>query len=256
VLGILQHIVARGALIGLRVGGVMTFAPFLSSSAFPARIKAVLTIALTMLLYPALTVPVPTMTAERWTEVALRESVLGLATGLCLQFVFEGVLLAGQIGGFQLGFSLVNVIDPQTNVDTPVLSTFMQMTWILIGLQLNLHHWILRGVCKSFLYLPIGGALFGRGVVRELLRDASGMFLVGVQIAAPLLFATVIIDVTVGFLSKASPQLPAILLSIPTKNLLGYAVLVIGMSLWPGLFEHQFLLAVGWGERLMHLAAP
>ena len=129
------------------------------------------------------------------------------------------------------------------------------MSWILIGLQLNLHHWILRGVCKSFLYIPVGGAIFGQALVRELMRDAAAMFLVGVQIAAPLLFATVVIDVTVGFLSKASPQLPAILLSIPMKNLVGYAVLVIGMSLWPGLFERQFLMAVGWGERVMHLAA-
>jgi flagellar biosynthesis protein FliR len=256
VLEILEHIITRGGLIGLRVGGLMTFAPFFSSSSFPTRIKAVMTLALTALLYPTLTVPVTAMSPERWTQVALRESVLGLATGLCLQFVFEGVLLAGQIGGFQLGFSLVNVIDPQTNVDTPVLSTFVQMSWILLGLELNLHHWILRGVCKSFLYVPVGGALFGQGVVRELLRDAGAMFLVGVQIAAPLLFATVVIDVTVGFLSKASPQLPAILLSIPMKNLVGYAVLAIGIGLWPGLFERQFLLALGWSERLLHLAAP
>src|SRR5262249_14152647 len=141
------------------------------------------------------------------------------------------------------------------NVDTPVLSTFVQMSWILLGLQLNLHHWILRGICKSFLYIPVGGALFGHAAFRELLRDAGAMFLVGVQIAAPLLFATVVIDVTVGFLSKASPQWPAILLSIPMKNLVGYVVLVIGMTLWPGLFERQFLLAVGWSERVMHLAA-
>jgi len=256
VLEILEHIITRGGLIGLRIGGLMTFAPFLSSTAFPARIKAVLTLAITALLYPALTIPASALSPERWMAVALRESVLGLATGLCLQFMFEGVLLAGQIGGFQLGFSLVNIIDPQTSVDTPVLSTFVQMSWILLGLQLNLHHWILRGVCRSFLYIPVGGALFGPGLVREVLRDAGAMFLVGVQIAAPLLFATVVIDVTVGFLSKASPQLPAILLSIPMKNLLGYAVLAIGMSLWPALFERQFLLALGWSERVMHLAAP
>src|SRR6202012_2257817 len=192
VLEILEHILTRGGLIGLRVGGLMTFAPFFSSTSFPARIKAVLTLALTALLYPALAIPVASLSPRQWTEVALRESVLGLATGLCLQFVFEGVLLAGQIGRFPLGFSLVNIIDPQTNVDTPVLSTFMQMSWILIGLQLNLHHWILRGVCKSFLYFPVGGAIFGPAAVRELMREAGAMFLVGVQIAAPLLFATVV----------------------------------------------------------------
>jgi flagellar biosynthetic protein FliR len=77
---------------------------------------------------------------------------------------------------------------------------------------------------------------------------------VGIQIAAPLLFATVLIDVTVGFLSKASPQLPAILLSIPVKSLVGYLVVALCISLWPALFERQFTLALGWSERLLHLA--
>src|ERR1700759_1354497 len=123
--------ITRGGLVGLRVGGLMTFAPFFSSSSFPARIKAVLTLALTALLYPSLALPTAAMSPHQWVGVALRESVLGLATGLCLQFVFEGVLLAGKMGGFELGSSLANVIDPQTNVDTPVLSTFVQMTWLL-----------------------------------------------------------------------------------------------------------------------------
>jgi flagellar biosynthesis protein FliR len=92
------------------------------------------------------------------------------------------------------------------------------------------------------------------GMTKELFHDAAAMFLVGIQIAAPLLFATVVIDITVGFLSKASPQLPAILLSIPLKSLAGYSVLAIAMGLWPTLFERQFTIALGWSERLLHLA--
>jgi flagellar biosynthetic protein FliR len=91
-------------------------------------------------------------------------------------------------------------------------------------------------------------------MMKELFRDAGAMFLVGIQIAAPLLFATVVIDVTVGFLSKASPQLPAILLSIPLKSLAGYSVLAIAIGLWPAFFERKFGLALGWSERLLRLA--
>jgi flagellar biosynthetic protein FliR len=254
VLAILEHLLLRGALIGLRIGGIMSFAPFFTSSSFPARIKAALTVFLTVLLYPICPVPVATLTPGAWTGVVLSESVLGLAMGLSLQFIFEGVLVAGQVGGFQLGFSLVNIIDPQTNVDTPVLYTFHQLLVLLLFLQMNVHHWILRGLVKSFDYVPVGTAVISNAMMKELFRDAAAMFLVGIQIAAPLLFATVVIDVTVGFLSKASPQLPAILLSIPMKSLVGYTVLALAIGLWPALFERQFTLALGWSERLLHLA--
>jgi flagellar biosynthetic protein FliR len=254
VLPILEHILFRGALIGVRVAGVMTFAPFLGSVAYPARLKAAFTLVFTALLYPVCPVPSAMLAPGAWTKVVLSEVVLSLAMGLCLQFIFEGVQVAGQVAGFQLGFSLVNVIDPTTNVDTPVLSTFHQLFVLLLFLQLNVHHWILRGLVKSFDYVPVGSAMVSSAVVKELFRDAGAMWLVGVQIATPLLFATVLIDVTVGFLSKASPQLPAILLSIPMKSLVGYAVLAIAVRLWPTLFEKQFSLALGWSERLLHLA--
>jgi flagellar biosynthetic protein FliR len=254
VLPLLEHILFRGAAIALRISGVMSFAPFLGSVSIPARIKAVFTLVFTALLYPVCPVPVAVLTPEGWSKVVLSEAVLGLAMGLCLQFIFEGVLLAGQVAGFQFGFSLVNVIDPQSNVDTPVLSIFHQLFALLVFLQLDVHHWILRGIVKSFDYVPVGSVVISPAVVHELFRAAGGMWLAGVQIAAPLLFATVLIDVTVGFLSKASPQLPAILLSIPLKSLVGYVVLGVAAGLWPSVFEKQFILALGWSERLLHLA--
>src|SRR5262249_43929404 len=151
---------------------------------------AAFTLFFTALLYPICSVPVHSAAPGEWTRIALSESALSLAIGLCLQFVFEAVQVAGQVAGFQLGFSLVNVIDPQTNVDTPVLSTFHQLFVLFLFLQLNVHHWILRGIAKSFDYVPVGSAVLSSSLVKDLFRDAGAMWLVGVQIATPLLFAT------------------------------------------------------------------
>ena len=250
----IQQILLHAMPIALRVGGLMSFAPFLGSSAIPARIKVVLTLLVTVLLYPICSVPVLALSSGGWTRVVLKEAALGLALGLCLQFAFEGMQLAGQLAGFQFGFSLVNIIDPQTNVDTPVLSIFHQLMALMIFLQLNVHHWLFRGLVKSFDYVPVGSIVISAATMKELFHDASGMWLAGVQIATPVLFATVLIDVMVGFLSKASPQMPAILLSIPLKSVVGYGVLAIGVGLWPSLLEKQFALALGWSERVLHLA--
>jgi flagellar biosynthesis protein FliR len=250
----IERVLLHAMPIGLRVAGVMSFAPFLGSSTIPARIKIILTMIVTALLYPICDVPAFAFTPGGWTRIALLEAALGLALGLCLQFALEAAILAGQLAGFQFGFSLVNVIDPQTNVDTPVLSTFYQLMTLMIFLQFNVHHWLFRGLTKSFEYVPVGAVVVSAATMKELFRDATGIWLAGVQIATPLLLATLLIDVMVGFLSKASPQMPAILLSIPLKSMVGYAVIVLGVSLWPFLFERQFTLALGWSERVLHLA--
>jgi flagellar biosynthetic protein FliR len=61
-------------------------------------------------------------------------------------------------------------------------------------------------------------------------------------------------DLILGFLSKASPQLPALLLGIPIKNLTGYALLIGATGLWPAILERRFAIAVGTAEKLLHLA--
>jgi flagellar biosynthetic protein FliR len=251
---LLTHILMHALPIGLRAGGVMTFAPFFGSDAIPARVKAGFTLVLTAMLYGVCPVPEMQLTTFGWARMALSEAVVGLMMGLSVQLIFEGMQLAGQLAGAQLGFSLAAIIDPVTNIDTPVLAVFHQTVAMLIFLQLNVHHWLLRGIVRSFDYLPVGSAVVTLVTVRELFRISGAMWLIGVQIAAPILIATLLLDVAIGFLSKASPQLPALLIGISAKSLIGYVVLAASAALWPKLLEGQFTNALGWGERLLHLA--
>jgi flagellar biosynthetic protein FliR len=250
----LEQLILRALPIGLRVGAVISFAPFLGSPSIPIRFKGLLTLLITALLYPVSHLSYVLATPVEWTRIALSEITLGLAIGLSMQFVLEAAQLAGQIIGFQFSFSLVNVIDPQTNVDTPVLSIFHQLMALLFLLVFNVHHWILRGVAKSFEYVPVGTISINSEAMHMLFRAASGMWLAGVQMALPLLLVTLLIDVTVGFLSKASPQLPVLVLSVPLKSAAGYLVLGIAAAAWPDLFERKFITALAWSERILHLA--
>ena len=250
----LELMIVRAAAIAFRVGGAFTFMPFFGSVAIPLRVKAVLVLLCTALLHPQTPVALASVSPMALTQLVLGELMLGLLMGLCLQFAFEAVQLAGQIGGFQLSFSLVNVLDPQTNVDTPVLANFEQLATLFLFLQMNVHHWILRAIQKSFERVPLGSVSFSVEQVRVLFHAAGGMWLAGLQLAAPLLLATVVIDVTVGFVSKAAPQVPVLFLSVPMKTLLGFGVLAASLGLWPGFFERQFSQALSWSWRMLELA--
>ncbi|MGA2509711.1 MAG: flagellar biosynthetic protein FliR [Candidatus Acidiferrales bacterium] len=251
---LLEHFLLHALPIGLRAGGIMTFAPFFGSDAIPARVKAGFTLVLTAMLYGICPVPEMQLSISGWTRMAVSEAAVGLMMGLSVQLVFEGMQIAGQLAGAQLGFSLAAIIDPLTNIDTPVLSVFHQTVAMLIFLQLNVHHWLLRGIVKSFDYLPVGTAMVTLPTLQELFRAAGAMWLIGVQIAAPILIATLLLDIAIGFLSKASPQLPALFIGISAKSLIGYMVLAASAALWPKLLEGQFTNALGWSEHLLRLA--
>ena len=250
----LQQVVSAVTFTGVRIGGMMVFAPFTGSDAISKPVKAVLTLLLTALIYPVSPVSGISADALGWVRIVAGEAVIGLALGLLLQFCFEAALFAGQICGIQTGFSLITLLDPNTQADSPSLAVFTQMMALLIFLQLNVHHYLLRGVAASFSYLPPGTLGNLRLLSTGLLRSAGGLWLAGLQIAAPVLTVTVLADIALGFIGKVIPQFPATLAGLPLKSLLGLGVMALAVRSWPRLFEHQFSTAISGAEHLLRLA--
>ena len=250
----LESVLTAAACTGARIAGLMVFAPFYGSTAIPARVKAGFTIVLTVLLSQVVPQPQIPGTVLGWSMVVASETTVGLLFGLAVQFVFDAAQLAGQVLGIQMGFSLVSILDPQTQADSPVLSIFHQMAVLLIFLQLDVHHWLLRGIVASFSYLPAGSVTLTSALVPSLLHAAGGIWLTGIQIAAPALAATVVADIALGFLGKASPQLPVLFFSLSVKSVLGMLVLVAGLTVWPGFFEKHFAQAIVYAEQVLKLA--
>ncbi|HEY1271092.1 MAG TPA: flagellar biosynthetic protein FliR [Terriglobales bacterium] len=250
----LQAVLAVALFVGVRVSGILVFAPFVGGTAIPMSVKAGLAVAITALLYPAYS-PVGAFPSPfQMAANIISEFTVGLLLGLTLQFVLDAAQLAGQVLGVQMGFSLVNIIDPQTQVDTPVLSIFHELVTLFLFLQLNVHHWLLRGLARSFTYLPVGALIPNLASTGLLLQSAGGLFLVGVQVAGPALVATFLADIMLGFLGKASPNLPVLFLGLSVKSVLGLIVLIGSVAAWPGILEKHFAEAIVLGERLLHLA--
>jgi flagellar biosynthetic protein FliR len=247
-------LVAAVASVGARVAGLMVFTPFLGSSAIAPRIKVGIVVLLTALLYPVCGQHGLNLTVAGVLRLMLSEALLGILLGLAVQLVFEATQFAGQLMGMQVGFGLVNIIDPNTQVDTPVLAVFSQTIAMLIFLQLGVHHWILRALACSFSYLPPGSVWASGAATHRLLHAAGGLWLAGVQIAAPVLIATWLIDLTIGFLGKASPQLPALFLGLSAKSMAGLLVLALSLKYWPIIFERYFSDAIRLAENLLQLA--
>lgn len=238
----LQYVVP-GLLIAARLSGLLLIAPFFGSGAVPPRVKAGLVMAITLLLLPVVGPTLPSRTLLSVFGYGLTQLVIGALLGLVMLVVFEAAELAGQVASFQLGLSMETSIDPTTNASSTVLATFHQMVVLYIFLQLGVHRWVLRALCASFTQLPLGHALSGLNA-QQLLRYAGDLWSWGLQIALPVLFVTLLIDVTLGFFAKAAPQLPVIFIGIPVKALCGYGVLIAAIRFWPDLLTSHFQQAL------------
>ena len=240
--------------ISVRLSGLMLFAPFLGSNVIPARVKAALVLGLTFLIYPMVSRTWVLMPLSEWPLLVFRELIVGIALGIATQIVFEAVQMAGQVLSVQMGYSLVNILDPNTQVDTTVVAMFHQSIAMLIFLRLDVHLWLLRAVGNSFSYLPPGSASLSKPFVTMLLGAGTAILITGVQIAAPVLSATLLTDIVLGLLGKASPQLPLMLLGPAVKSLLGLSILFASLKYWPDMFRSLFLDSMGYADRVLHLA--
>lgn len=250
----LTQIVSSVLVIGLRVSGLVLFAPFFGSAVIPPRIKVVLVIAITAVLYPVYSPHLHVVTVSQWPLLVASETVVGIAMGVATNAVFEGAQMAGQMLSVQMGYSLVNILDPLTQVDSTVVAFFHQSMAMLIFLGLDVHHWVLRTVAHSFDYLPPGSATLNPLFLQALLHEGAIVLSLGIQIAAPVLSATLLADVVLGLMGKASPQMPLMLLGPAVKSMMGVLILSVTMRFWPHLFERYFSESIAYTEHLLHLA--
>jgi flagellar biosynthetic protein FliR len=237
----------------VRVSGMVLFAPFFSSTALPLRAKAVFVGAVAYLLAP-LVATLPRAEASLSFSAILGELAVGLVYGLTLALMSEMMLFAGQILGMQFSFSLVNLMDPASSIQTSLLGDLFQLMGTLVVITAGLDRILLASMVRSFRVAPLGSFALAPASAQAIVRAAGGIFLAALELAAPVLAATMLIEVSISLLGKLSPQLPVMSLSVPMKTLIGFALLMGSLALWPRFIEARFSGLLDLAERL--IAAP
>ena len=237
----------------VRVSGMIVFAPFFSSAALPVRAKAVFAGAVAFLLAP-LVATLPGARASLSVSGLIGELAVGMVYGISLTFVTEMLIFAGQVVGLQLSFSLVNVLDPDSAVQTPLMGDLFQLLGLLVFITAGLDRILLASVIRSFRLAPLGSFALGRPSAEAIVRACGGVFLAALELTAPVLAATMLVEIAVSLLSKLSPQLPVMMLTVPIKTLVGFVVLTGSLALWPCFIEARFGALLDMAEKL--IAAP
>lgn len=233
----------------IRIGGTMMAAPLFGSSNVPVRVRVIIAVLVAVLLVPLLPAP-PAVNplSMQGLLLAVNELLLGLSMGFLIQLVFEAVIFAGQTVAMGMGLGFAMLVDPQRGVSVPVLSQFLLIITLLLFLALGGHLEFLRMIATSFEVWPIGAAIVGPDALSVVIAWGSDMFRGAMQIALPAVVALLVVQLSVGVISRAAPTLNLFAVGFPMAMLIGFLVIQeLVPTLLPAMESHlsQAFEAVG-----------
>jgi flagellar biosynthetic protein FliR len=217
---------------GLRIAGVVFFAPGLGAERAPARFRIALALGLAAVIVPVCVREVPPITAPTaYILTCLGELAFGIALGFALRVLLEAMRFGGEILDLQIGLRAGQLFDPATGAQSGILSTGYYLIALIIFIQIDGHHWLLRGMAASFAIAPVGGLSYDPGLCEVVADLGESVFALGLRLAGPVVAALVLADLAFGLVARAVPQINVFIVGIPAKIALGFIVAALGMPL-------------------------
>ena len=218
-------------LILIRIGIIFQMLPFFNSRVVPVLAKAGLSVIMTIVLFPVINVSMVEFphTAFGMMGLVLSEFVVGIILGLLVMTFFEGVRMMGQMVGFQTGFAITNIIDPQSGSQISILSNMAYLVAMMFFLLFNGHYILLNALRESFEVIPVGSLRLNSGMFGKMISIYGDMFVIAVKIGAPAIGALLFTNLAFGLITKFIPQMNIMIVAFPIQIIIG--LIFFGVSL-------------------------
>ena len=213
----------------LRISALLLAAPVFSLSALTVRIRVLLALALSVMVYPLFTWPdIDPLSPAGLLEIG-NQLVIGVFMGLALQIVTAAVVVAGQTISNSMGLSMASLIDPNLG-NVPVIAQFLLILSTLIFGSLGGHAMLLALILESFATLPVGSSLFGPQAYAQLVSWSSMIFLGALLTALPVMVTLLFISIGLGVVTRAAPSLNIFSVGLPATIVVGFVVLLLSLA--------------------------
>ena len=220
----------------LRISALMITAPIFSLSAFNTRMRILVALVLTWLVYPLHKWPVIDPTSAQGLIEVFNQIMIGATMGLILQVVVAAVVVAGQSIAAAMGLSMANMLDPNIG-NVPVISQLLIVMSTLIFVGFGGHAILLGLILESFNSLPIGTNILNQAIYGRVLQWSSMIFLGAVLMALPVMVSLLFINVGLGVVTRAAPSLNIFAVGFPAMIMAGFIILIISLESIGGRIE-------------------
>ncbi|NLP00077.1 MAG: flagellar type III secretion system protein FliR [Clostridiaceae bacterium] len=223
-------------LVLVRITGMFFLSPVFGRRNIPNYFKVGFCFIFSVITANSIQMPAMSYTSlTAYVVLIARELLVGLTLGFISYLLFSSIYIAGQLIDMRIGFGMVSVFDPLTNVQIPVTADFYVIIATVMMLITDAHHLLIQAMVDSYKILPIGEVVFNGEAISQIFKLFTGVFALGFKIAAPITVSILITDISLGIVSKSMPQMNVFMLGMPIKIILGLSIIFITISAFKGI---------------------
>lgn len=234
-------------LIIARWGGMIMLAPVFGARGVPNLVKLGVTACLAIITYPLIAAGNPAIPNQLlpYVGILVKEIVVGLTIGFVIAAITAIVQGAGQLIDYQMGFMMANTIDPINGLQSPLSGNFLTIVVTMLLLVTNSHHYLIAAMVRSYSFIPLNPTALPVSFTyyAQLL---SQVFMLGIQLAMPVIGAILMADIGVGLLSRTVPQLNIFAVIFPSKIIFGLIILILSIPFLSQTVTDLFNTTLSW----------
>ncbi|MDH5471837.1 MAG: flagellar biosynthetic protein FliR [Gammaproteobacteria bacterium] len=237
-----------GGLVGgffwpfVRISALMMAAPVFGAQLMPVRIRILMAFAISLVAVPLLP-PVPFIDPISYPGllILLQQVLIGVAMGFVFHMVFQALIIAGEAIASTMGLGFARMVDPANGVQVPVISQYLIVMATLLFVILNGHLMLIELVVESFRFLPVGDTGLSAQGYWKIASWGSQMFIGALLVAIPAVSALLVVNISMGIITRAAPQLNIFAVGFPMMILLGFIFLTATTPSMLTQFTHLLL---------------
>jgi flagellar biosynthetic protein FliR len=219
------------ALVLFRLTGLMLVAPIFGSTVIPVRVRAALTGALAVLIFPLVRGDAPVdLSLSEAVVAGIMEGMIGLSIGLGVVLVLLGAEIAGLMVAQQGGLGLSQVYDPTSGDNSNIVSQIFRMVLVMVFLVVGGHRAMFQALLDTYRVIPLGTYSFDASIVTMLIELLSAAFILAIRMGGPTLIALFLAQMALGFLSRTMPQLNILTVGFPVRLMVALGIVGIALS--------------------------
>ncbi len=223
-----------------RVTGLFSFSPFLGATFIPTTIRVLIVVVSSWLLMPYAGVSISLSTPIGiivW--MTFLNFTVGMAIGLFATIFFEAVQFAGRIYGYQIGFAVANVLDPQTQTQVPILGQLTYLIAAFLFVSINGPGILMIAVANSLEKIPVNTLIIGTGFVPIFWKEVGTIFSVGIQIGFPIIAFMLTVTIVLGVMARIMPQMNVFMVGMPLNVFVGLIMFSLLIPIWFTIFGNS-----------------
>ncbi len=218
-------------LVMARIGALFFTAPLIGGPFVPARVKTLLTLAISVVLLPTLgpVLPARLPLDGRYLLMLAQELATGATIGFACTCIFEGMRAGGELINRYAGFTAAENFDPESGVGEGPIGDMLLVGMVMVFLAADAHLHLIATVAASFAVVPMGSWTMTPQLLSLAAAGTDQCMAVACMVSFPVLAVILLITVAEGVLSKAVPQINIMFMSFSVKILVSLLVLYVGM---------------------------